>query len=453
MAATSIRYAATTAAPWTGSTGLGIAPARIILCLIAFRWLAGIADNLGARGASEDAAITMLGVLAFLFLTRMRLARDAVWLVAGLLAWLFAATMSALATPMPRPLEAAALLTLLSLYALTAEATLAHLRSPRGLAAIRVFLTGFLLVGAALSVWQVTQGAGFVDPGKPGVIRAFGSDVHPVSFALQALAAMLALEVIRVKTGRAFNGLHATLLACGALALYLTYARTAWVMALLIAAVLAWRRSGGLQRLALIAVALPAGIGALSLSDRFADLASLPTFWHNFSFAETVFDYRYIDNSVSWRIVNWSYGLQQALERPLLGFGPGQSAYASQFSLEMHNILLEALFEGGILGLAAVSMVLLALLGLHRNLPAATPADRHARALANGFGAALLLAVLFSTSLVDQLMTVVLYLLLLASASTPSITETARRTLTWLPPSGSPGCSRRRPPDPTQTHP
>ena len=37
----------------------------------------------------------------------------------------------------------------------------------------------------------------------------------------------------------------------------------------------------------------------------------------------------------------------------MFGFGPGQSATSSYFSLEMHNILLEVFFEGGILGLTA----------------------------------------------------------------------------------------------------
>lgn len=420
--------------------------AQLLIALVTLRWLAGIADNLGARSFSEAAALAMLAVLSLMLLARLRLARDGGLLVAGLIAWLFTAALSALSTPLPRPLEAAALMTLLALYALFANAAFIWLRAPSARTALRRFLTGFIAIGAALSVWQVASGSGFVDPGKPGVIRAFGSDVHPVSFAIQMLAAMLALEALRAKSGARAGLLHLAHLALGALALYLTFARTAWMMTLLVLALTLWQRGGGLQKLALLAIALPLGAAALALSDRFADLASLPAFWQSFSFAETVFDYRYIDNSVSWRMVNWAYGVQQALQQPILGFGPGQSAYASQFSLEMHNILLEVLFEGGVLGLAALLILLSGLLRLHRRLPCATPADVAARCLANSFGLALLLAVLLSTSLVDQLMTVFLYLILLAIAGSPATPQPVPQRPSWLPP-GSPGYSRRKGPD------
>ena len=320
------------------------------------------------------------------------------------------------------------------LYALFANAAFSHLRGPAALSVVRRLLAGFVILGAALSLWQVIGGSGFVDPGKPGVIRAFGSDVHPVSFAIQILAAVLALEVIRLKTGARVSVAHVALLTLGAVALYLTFARTAWVMALLVVALTLWQRGSAAQRLGLAALAPPLGLAGLALSDRFADLASLPAFWQNFSFAETVFDYRFIDNSVSWRIVNWSYGLQQAMQQPLLGFGPGQSAHASQFSLEMHNLLLEGFFEGGFLGLSALLIALAGLLQIHRRLPAESAADRRARMLANGFGLALLLAVLFSTSLVDQLMTVFIYLMLLAVCGTPTEVRQPEDGPSWLPP-------------------
>ncbi len=411
-----------------------LSPARVVIALVGLRWLAGIADNFGARAASEAAAVVTLAVLELLFLNRMQLARDAALLVAGLLAWLFTAALSALATDMPQPVEAIALVSLLLLYALFANAAFSHLRGPAALAAVRRLLAGFVILGAALSLWQVIGGSGFVDPGKPGVIRAFGSDVHPVSFSIQILAAVLALEVIRLKTGARVSVAHVALLTLGAVALYLTFARTAWVMALLVVALTLWQRGSAAQRLGLAALALPLGLAGLALSDRFADLASLPAFWQNFSFAETVFDYRFIDNSVSWRIVNWSYGLQQAMQQPILGFGPGQSAHASQFSLEMHNLLLEGFFEGGFLGLSALLITLAGLLQTHRRLPAESAADRRARMLANGFGLALLLAVLFSTSLVDQLMTVFMYLMLLAVCGTPAEVRQPEDKPSWLPP-------------------
>ena len=413
-------------------------PAPVIVALLALRWLAGIADNWGVGWLSEASAVAGLTVLGLLFLMHMRLAREASLLVAGLLGWIGIGSLSALATPLPRPAEAAALLVLLLFYALFANAAFLWLRKSAALPLLRGFLTAFVVIGVGLSLWQVLSGSGFVEPTQPDIIRAYGSDVHPVSFALQMLAALLALEVLRVRAGRGFGAIHAALILAGAVAIYLTFARTAWVMAAFVLVLLVWQRGRRLHRLGLVALLLPALVVGLTASDRFADLASLPAFWQNFSFAETVFDYRYIDNSLSWRIVNWSYGLHQAMERPLLGFGPGQSAVASQFSLEMHNILLEGLFEGGLPGLAAVLATLAGLARIHLRLPRAPDAQAHARVLANGYGLALLSAVLLSTSLVDQLMTVLLYLVLLAVAGLPEEPSARPDRPSWLPPSGSP---------------
>ncbi len=51
----------------------------------------------------------------------------------------------------------------------------------------------------------------------------------------------------------------------------------------------------------------------------------------------------------------------------------------------------------------------------------AAPSNRYARALANGFGFSLLLAVTFSTSFVDQLMSFLLYMILLTAAAVPAL--------------------------------
>jgi len=159
----------------------------------------------------------------------------------------------------------------------------------------------------------------------------------------------------------------------------------------------------------------------LLTSQRFADLGSLPLFLSSFSIHDTVFDWRYVDNSVSWRIVHWSIGMQQALQHPWLGFGPGQSAVSSYFNLEMHNVFLEVFFEGGIIGLFALMLTLAGLLRMHRHLPVASSADRQARIIANAFGLSLFFAVTFSTSFVDQLMSFLFYQILLACAGVTGI--------------------------------
>jgi hypothetical protein len=70
--------------------------------------------------------------------------------------------------------------------------------------------------------------------------------------------------------------------------------------------------------------------------------------------------------------------------------------------------------------LIAFLTVLAGLVRMHWRLPHGNSADGYTRALANGFGLSLLLAVVFSTSFVDQLMSVLIYLLLLNAAAVAS---------------------------------
>lgn len=391
-----------------------------LLGLFAIRWTAGILENQGLTMASQAAAIVMLAGLGIGFLNRMRLTAVTSLFVAGVVAWMVAAFLSLIANPTTDIRAGAALLTLLLLYGLFANAALGQIRTRAHLRQVARLLAGFVAIGAGLSVLQIASGTGFVEAGKNQIVRAFGSDVHPVSFAIQLVAALTALEVIRAKCRIPVTARYLALLIIGMAALYLTYARTAWVMAVFVVAYVALTHGPPLRRLTLGGVALLLGGGVLLTSSRFADLSSLPFFLENFSFHDTVFDWRYVDNSISWRIVNWSFGLRQALDAPILGYGPGQSALSSEFNLEMHNIFLETFFEGGIFGLTAFLLCLAGLIRIHRRLPCQQPNERYARALTNGFGLALLLAVSFSTSFVDQLMSFLIYLLLLAVASVPA---------------------------------
>ncbi len=394
--------------------------ATLILGLFALRWIAGIAENFGVPAFSQVAALLMLGGVMVLFLARMRINAQASLLVAGLAAWIFSGSLALVANPGIDLRPTVALLSLLALYAGFANASLTHLRGPRTRKAQYRLLAAFLVVGFFLSVYQLMTGTGFVEHGRATIQRAFGSDVHPVSFAIQVLAAMVTLEILRLRLRMPAGRLHLLTLAAGLVALYLTYARTAWVMALIVLAGALLFRGSPARRALTGLSAIAAGVMFLTFSDRFSDLASLPTFLANFSAQDAVFDWRFVDNSISWRIVNWNLGFTQGLERPLFGFGPGQSANSSYFSLEMHNILLEAFFEGGVVGLCALLLTLAGFVRLHRSLPRTSPEDGHIRVLANGFGLALLMAVMFSTSFVDQLMSFLIYILLLTAAAAPT---------------------------------
>lgn len=393
--------------------------AQIILSLITLRWLAGIAENLGVPNASESAALALLISLVVTALWRTRIERCTGLLSAGFLGWILTAVASAGANPDAATGPALALIGLLSLYLLLANNAYPLLATHDTQRQLGRFLVAFIMVGSLLAILQSVTNLGFVDPTRPDLTRAIGSDVHPVSFGIQMVAALVAFACLRLKQGGRLGYGIVTLWLMGGIALYLTYARTAWALGGLCFFALIWSRSGQVGK-AVMALFFPGLALAAARTDRFEDLKSMPEFLQSFSFGNPVFDYRFVDNSLSWRIVNWAQGWIQAMERPLLGWGPGQSATASNFALEMHNIFLECFFEGGIFGLAFLLVIIAGLVRLHQQLPKATAADRHSRAMVNGFGIGLLLAVTVSTSLVDQLMSFILYLMVLATACQPS---------------------------------
>ena len=386
----------------------------VLVAFLWLRWAAGIAENYGADGLSEITALAMLATTAITFLMRLRLDRVLSLFVGGLLAWVFTAVLSFTASGAANPTTSLSLVALLLLYFFFSAAAFSHFKCKVVQLALSRFLIAFILVGAVLSFLQMVTGTGFRELENLGLLRAFGSDVHPVSFGIQIVCAVCALEVIRIKAGVPARISYAVLLILAAVALYLTAARTAWVMGIIVIAfTVASRGTTTTRVIGTLAVLTFLSIVVFG-TGRFADLGSLRLFTDNFSPSDMAFDYRYVDNSVSWRIVNWGFGLTQALERPVFGHGPGLSAQSSYFELEMHNIFLETFFEGGIFGLVAFLVVISGLIKIHLSLPKATEPDRKARAITNGFGIALFFATTFSTSFVDQLMSMLLYIVLLS---------------------------------------
>ncbi|MCL7464665.1 O-antigen ligase family protein [Phaeovulum sp. NW3] len=205
----------------------------------------------------------------------------------------------------------------------------------------------------------------------------------------------------------------------GGAALYLSFARTAWVVLLLVVLLTVWSRSRPALRVTLLPPVAGAGVLLALASGRFDDLASLSFFLDHYDFSASTYDFRYVDNSLSWRIANWAMGLRLALEQPLTGHGPGQAIVVSAFGLQMHNLFLEALVELGAPGLIAVVLVVTGLGRMRRHVPQSDPNARGIRALLGALGLGFLLTITLSTSLVGQTMTVMLLLMVLALSIAP----------------------------------
>jgi O-antigen ligase len=387
----------------------------VIIWLFVARLIIGGAEQFGAPELSKHVAGGMLAIMAGLFLIDGRLARATTMFSAGLLIWISAAGLSVLGARVPDASAASTLCIVLAFYLFFANILWTRFNGAKGLADLDRMFRAFLIIGLVFCAAQLVSGSGFVDPGKPDMRRVYGADVHPVSFGLQVVVAMASIAAIAIWRGKPAPYL---LLVLGLCALYLTYARTAWGVMALLVILFGLLSKKWATRLGVIGAA-GAGVLALALySDRFADLVSLPYFLHQFDFLNPVFDHRLIDNSLSWRVMNWAFGLQQALQAVWFGHGPGQSAVVSLFQLEMHNIFLEAFFELGLLGIFAVAVTVLGVWRFHRKASNATdPALRRANALIHGLGVGLFISVVVSTSLVDQLTTVMLYLMALRAAA------------------------------------
>lgn len=402
---------------------------RLLLGLLYLRLISGAAAALGLPDGARFVTLALAGAAALVFLADPRIARPTALALMGFALWLIACALSVtFGSALPLPDLAATQMVLLVLYGAMLNGLALHLRGPAGVAAVRRFLAVFILTGAALAFHQAASGTGFAEAGRSTYLRAFGPDVHPVSFGLQLVVALAGLEIARLRSGARLGAGMIALYLLGGAALYLSFARTAWVVLLLVVLLTVWSRSRPALRLALMPPLAGAGIVLALASGRFDDLTSLSFFLEHYDFSASTYDFRYVDNSLSWRIANWSMGLRLALEQPLTGQGPGQAAAVSAFGLQMHNLFLEALVEVGALGLIAVVLVVAGLGRMRHHVPGGCANGRAVRGLVGGLGLGLLLTITLSTSLVGQTMTVLLLALVFVLAIAPTAPDPSKGT-------------------------
>jgi len=395
-----------------GQFGAGV----FLVALLGARVIAGVADNWFATGASEIVTLALLASLSAMFFWHMTLVKDAGLALAGIFLWLLLAGVSFMVNDVYAPAKSYQQIALLALYGLALNQFILTCADPRMTVLIQRFLIAFICLGGALSLQQMVSGGGFSAAGKPMLARAFGTDVHPVSWAMQIVCALAGVEVIRRAQGARLNWPLGLVYSLGACSLYLTYSRTGWAMAAFIIIFVTLQDTKGARR------AIWAGLiglffaAAAIASQRFSDLASVTNLLRRYDFSAQSYNHTLIDNSFSWRLVNWNSALQLAGEHLLIGVGPGQSALLSQFNLKMHNLFLEAFVEAGGPGLCAVVMIVTGLFTLIARIPTPTKAQIKAKSPVVALGGAMLLAVLLSTSLIEQTVTVLIFFLVIGVA-------------------------------------
>ena len=242
------------------------------------------------------------------------------------------------------------------------------------------------------------------------LVRSLAFSSHPVLFGLQiyftlGLLLYLALEQTGLTKKQANFFL---LMALGAL--FFTYARTAWLMVMLVLTAYFKEKLLRLKVIApLLLILCAVFVGGLGqpVIDRFQDLKSLYSFVHDRQYAQQHAT-SFVDSSMHWRVLQW-YGLiQVAKEHLVTGVGPGQVKSYNVSSRSAHSSLVEMFVEQGLLGFLLILLFYMLCLRI-----AFKPANRHQRFLSVTVVLGFIAASLFSVSLHNQTTNMMLFLLFL----------------------------------------
>jgi O-antigen ligase len=250
---------------------------------------------------------------------------------------------------------------------------------------LAIYLSALVPVG--LTLFYIVLHKPQFTSGGFGRYQGTFSQPNPFAIYLTMLiimgAALLPHLKLRVRI------LMVVLMAASVVCLYHTYTRSAWVatvIGLVAVAIIGRRKVLGATLLACLVVGL---IAVPTISQRFADLASVA------GGGSTVNAQGNTSNSVVWRFSYWSQVLPLANSNPVTGIGLKMSSFMTDQAKEPHNDFLRAYVETGIVGALAyfallISMIMVARQGLKYSGPGFD------RSVAVGFAGCVLAFVLIS---------------------------------------------------------
>jgi O-antigen ligase len=187
---------------------------------------------------------------------------------------------------------------------------------------------------------------------KDGIERAMATftQSNPLGHFLVIVLLVLAAFVL-ARSGRVRLAAGAAMVPVGA-ALVLTYTRLAWIAVVIGVVVMLWA-AGYRRLLPAIALVLAAAVVLSPDVGRRIDQLTTP----NAAVAGS-------ESGFGWRLGHWSDVIDLADRNPVTGIGPDVVVVRVANGQPPHNDLLRALVETGILGLAAYTAVLVALVGV-----------------------------------------------------------------------------------------
>ncbi len=391
---------------------------QILFALLYLRLLGAVIDTFGFDIASRATTFLLVGFVLFAFLLSLRWPREFSNWLTGWFIVIAACIFSMYANNLLAETSAWSFIVQMALYVCFLPVFFLMAQSePRFvLRHADMFIKVFILVGLLVSFYQIATGNVFITRTAAAAERVYGTAGHPVSFSLQMTSAIVILEVVRQRLGRpvpwVFYGM-------ALLTILLTQSRTAWLVVALIAVFYGISRMGSAMKpIYLVGLAVVA-LGVVQFTGRFDDLSTLPQFFENTDFEADSYQYKYVNNSMEWRIANWALGFNAGMLKPFLGYGPGQATSVSMFDLQMHNVFLEMFVQIGVLGLFGFCLMLVGHFPMFKMIQSQGATKR----LTKVYLGVLLLAATFGTSMIYQTITILFYLMALglACASPPAL--------------------------------
>jgi O-antigen ligase len=182
--------------------------------------------------------------------------------------------------------------------------------------------------------------------------RVTGLSSHPVPFSLEIALTFCVCELSRRKLRLAISHLHIVVYMLFLVALVLTASRTGvTLLGAIVGIFLIVQRPSLLPP---FAAAFALLIWLTPFGELFSELRSVPEYILRGEYM--VWDWRTAVTSFHWRIHHWYYLSTLTLDRPWIGFGPGQEILYSPFSLLSHSQFVQIFFETGMVGLISYAV-------------------------------------------------------------------------------------------------
>ncbi|WP_249127626.1 O-antigen ligase [Bradyrhizobium sp. AUGA SZCCT0169] len=228
----------------------------------------------------------------------------------------------------------------------------------------RVFISLLFLMSAIGLGQHLTGHAELASP-YDKVARVAGLSAHPVSFSLELVLTFCICELSRRKLRLPVRHFHIVVYLFFLVALILAASRTGVALLGVTFGIFLLAQRPSL--LPAFAAAFAAVMWISPFGESFSELRSVPDYILSGDYK--VWDWRTAPTSFHWRIHHWYELSMLALERPMIGYGPGQVVLYSPFSLLAHSQFVETFFETGVVGLISFAVFWF-------SLPVAAMSDR-----------------------------------------------------------------------------